>query len=263
MGIIARGRCCAPCHHGGVVRAMTRVAARTTVRRRSRWPPPSSPDSRSQPRRSPTARRRRTRRRSPRSRSAGSSSRSWSRPCSPSRAGWLVLARRVRQLHPEHPVPLARTAAFFGGLATIAVALLSGIARYDTTLFSVHMVQHLLLMLVAAPLLAFSAPVTQLLRASSPERPAGLADPRAPFAPGRGARAPGRRGAHVHGRRVGQPLHRAVRAGAGEPGRPRARARRVPRGGDAVLVAGDRGRSSAAPDGVSGPGPVPAACRCR
>jgi cytochrome c oxidase assembly factor CtaG len=82
--------------------------------------------------------------------------------------GWLLLVRRVRRLHPEHPVPIGRTAAFFAGLATIAVALLSGVARYDTTLFSVHMVQHLLLMLVAAPLLAFSAPVTQVLRAASP-----------------------------------------------------------------------------------------------
>jgi putative copper resistance protein D len=82
--------------------------------------------------------------------------------------GWLVLVRRVRQLHPEHPVPVLRSAAFLGGLAAIAVALLSGIERYDTTLFSVHMVQHLLLMLVAAPLLALSAPVTQLLRAASP-----------------------------------------------------------------------------------------------
>jgi putative copper resistance protein D len=66
-------------------------------------------------------------------------------------------------------VPRARTAAFLGGLATIAVALLSGIERYDTTLFSVHMVQHLLLMLVAAPLLVLAAPVTQLLRAASPD----------------------------------------------------------------------------------------------
>jgi putative membrane protein len=91
--------------------------------------------------------------------------------------GWLVLVRRVRRLHPEHPVPLMRTAAFLGGLATIAVALLSGIARYDTTLFSVHMVQHLLLMLIAAPLLALSAPVTQVLRASSARVRQGLLIP--------------------------------------------------------------------------------------
>jgi putative membrane protein len=81
---------------------------------------------------------------------------------------WVWLVRRVSRLHPDHPVPVSRTAAFLGGLGAIAMALLSGIERYDTTLFSVHMVQHLLLLLVAAPLLALSAPVTQLLRAASP-----------------------------------------------------------------------------------------------
>jgi len=81
---------------------------------------------------------------------------------------WLAIVARVRRLHPERPVPIMRTAAFLGGLGAIAVALLSGIERYDTTLFSVHMVQHLLLLFVAAPLLALAAPITQLLRASSP-----------------------------------------------------------------------------------------------
>ena len=83
--------------------------------------------------------------------------------------GWLALVRRVRRLHPSTPVPALRTAAFLAGLAAIAVALLSGIERYDTTLFSVHMGQHLLLMLVAAPLIALAAPVTQVLRAASPQ----------------------------------------------------------------------------------------------
>jgi putative copper resistance protein D len=82
--------------------------------------------------------------------------------------GWLAIVRRVRRLHPGRPVALVRSAAWFGGLAAIAIALLSGVERYDTTLFSVHMVQHLLLMLVAAPLLALAAPITQLLRAASP-----------------------------------------------------------------------------------------------
>ncbi len=81
---------------------------------------------------------------------------------------WVLLVARVGRMHPTYPVPLRRTAAFLGGLAAIAFALLSGIERYDTTLFSVHMVQHLLLMLGAAPLIALSAPVTQLLRAASP-----------------------------------------------------------------------------------------------
>ena len=82
--------------------------------------------------------------------------------------GWVLLARRVARLHPGHPIPASRTAAWFGALAAIAVALLSGIESYDTTLFSVHMLEHLLLMLVATPLIALSAPITQLLRAASP-----------------------------------------------------------------------------------------------
>src|SRR4029079_1078598 len=57
---------------------------------------------------------------------------------------------------------------FRGGRAGNAIALMSGIERYDTTLFSVHMAQHLLLLLVAPPLIALAAPITQLLRAASP-----------------------------------------------------------------------------------------------
>jgi len=82
--------------------------------------------------------------------------------------GWLALVRRVGRLHPDTPVAPIRTAAFLGGLVAIAVALMSGIERYDTTLFSVHMAQHLLLLLVAPPLIALAAPITQLLRAASP-----------------------------------------------------------------------------------------------
>lgn len=84
-------------------------------------------------------------------------------------AGWWWLLRAVNRGHPDHPVSVPRRYAFLAGLAAIAVALQSGIERYDTTLFSVHMVQHLVLTLVAAPLLALAAPVTQLLRAASPE----------------------------------------------------------------------------------------------
>jgi len=83
--------------------------------------------------------------------------------------GWLRIVRAIDRAHPANPVPRQRTAAFLGGLAVIAVALLSGIDTYDTTLFSVHMVQHLLLTLVAAPLIALGAPITTLLRAASPE----------------------------------------------------------------------------------------------
>ena len=81
---------------------------------------------------------------------------------------WLRLVGRVNAAHPDSRVPPVRTWAFLGGLATIAVALMSGIGRYDTALFSVHMVQHLLLTLIAAPLLVLGAPVTLLLRAATP-----------------------------------------------------------------------------------------------
>jgi putative membrane protein len=81
---------------------------------------------------------------------------------------WWRLVGAVDRAHPDHPVPAIRRWSFLAGLLAIAVALQSGIERYDTTLFSVHMVQHLILTLVAPPLLALSAPITQLLRAASP-----------------------------------------------------------------------------------------------
>jgi cytochrome c oxidase assembly factor CtaG len=80
---------------------------------------------------------------------------------------WRWAVRRVNAAHPANPVPRRRTVAFLGGTAAIAFALMSGIDRYDTTLFSVHMVQHILLTLVAAPLIALSAPITLTLRVAS------------------------------------------------------------------------------------------------
>jgi putative copper resistance protein D len=80
---------------------------------------------------------------------------------------WLAAARRVNRAHPTNPVPRFRTVAWFAGLAALAVALLSGLGRYDTTLFWVHMIQHILLTLVAPPLLALAAPITLVLRLSS------------------------------------------------------------------------------------------------
>jgi putative copper resistance protein D len=82
---------------------------------------------------------------------------------------WLWAVRRVDAAHPRNPVPRRRTIAFLSGMLALAFALISGIGRYDTSLFSVHMVQHVLLMLVAAPLLALAAPVTLVLRLSSAE----------------------------------------------------------------------------------------------
>jgi cytochrome c oxidase assembly factor CtaG len=81
---------------------------------------------------------------------------------------WRWAVRGVNALHPTNPVPTSRTIAFVAAMVALAFALLSGIERYDTTLFSVHMVQHVLLLLVAPPLIALSAPITLILRLSSP-----------------------------------------------------------------------------------------------
>src|SRR5688572_25283682 len=76
-------------------------------------------------------------------------------------------ARRVDAAHPLNPVPRYRSWCWHAGLLVLFVALASPIATFDATLFWVHMVQHLLLTLVAAPLLALGAPITLLLRVSS------------------------------------------------------------------------------------------------
>lgn len=79
---------------------------------------------------------------------------------------WAV--RRVDRAHPRNPQPLHRSWLFFGGLAAIGLALVSPIEAYEGSLFSVHMVQHMLLELVAAPLLLAGGPITLALRASTP-----------------------------------------------------------------------------------------------
>jgi putative membrane protein len=78
-------------------------------------------------------------------------------------------AHKVNRAHPNNPVPRFRYWSWMAGLLVLFIALASPIATYDTTLFSDHMVQHLLLTMVAAPLLVMGAPITLLLRVSSPE----------------------------------------------------------------------------------------------
>jgi cytochrome c oxidase assembly factor CtaG len=60
--------------------------------------------------------------------------------------------------------PARRTVYFLSGIGALALALLSPIAAYDTVLFSVHVTQHMLLTMLAAPLLALGAPITLALR---------------------------------------------------------------------------------------------------
>jgi putative copper resistance protein D len=61
--------------------------------------------------------------------------------------------------------PVGRTVLFLvPGLGSVALATMSGLAAYDDTLLSVHMVQHMVLSMVAPIFLALGAPVTLALR---------------------------------------------------------------------------------------------------
>ena len=71
--------------------------------------------------------------------------------------------------------PRVRTASFLGGVACVVVALQSGIDAFDEQLLSVHMVQHMLLLMVAPLLLLGGRPVILALRALPPPRRRALA----------------------------------------------------------------------------------------
>jgi putative copper resistance protein D len=69
--------------------------------------------------------------------------------------------------------PIGRTLAFVvGGMGSFFFATSSGLATYDTTLLSVHMVQHMILSMAVPVFCALGAPVTLALR-TLPRRPRG------------------------------------------------------------------------------------------
>lgn len=83
-------------------------------------------------------------------------------------SAWYAWAsRRVRQQDSRSRWPLANSACFYSGIALLAIAYLGALAAWSHTFFWVHMTQHLLVMMAAAPLLVLGAPVTLAFRASS------------------------------------------------------------------------------------------------
>jgi putative membrane protein len=83
-------------------------------------------------------------------------------------AAVVVVAVAYRRGSRTVAVDPRRQVAFGAGLAAVAVALLSPLATYADVLLSVHMVQHLVLTLVAAPLLALGRPLTVLSGGRAP-----------------------------------------------------------------------------------------------
>src|SRR5262245_49037121 len=72
--------------------------------------------------------------------------------------GWLQLHRRA-----PHRFGFSQFAAFIAGLVTVVFALCSPLHAFAGWLLTVHMIQHLLLMMVAPPLILLGTPYLPLL----------------------------------------------------------------------------------------------------
>ena len=76
------------------------------------------------------------------------------------------LACRQRLARREREWRHGRTVAFVLGVVAIVIATESGLASYDDSVFTMHVIQHLLLMNLAPILLVLGAPMTLALQAS-------------------------------------------------------------------------------------------------
>jgi cytochrome c oxidase assembly factor CtaG len=95
----------------------------------------------------------------------------WSMALGIAIAGGLYIAGLVGLHRRGDHWPVPRSFSFLlGGLGSIAFATMSALGTYDTVLFSVHIVQHMILMMVAPMFLALGAPITLALR-TLPARP--------------------------------------------------------------------------------------------
>ncbi len=86
--------------------------------------------------------------------------------------GVLVMRRRGDRW------PVGRTISWVIGMAIVAWATLGGLAEYSHVLFSVHMIAHMLLSMVAPIFLVLGAPVTLALRTLPGPRQPGEVGPR-------------------------------------------------------------------------------------
>src|SRR5215468_8951983 len=73
--------------------------------------------------------------------------------------GW----RRLRRSRPRE-FGVARLASFLSGIAVILLAVASPLDAFASLLLTAHMVQHLLLLMVAPPLILYGAPYLPILR---------------------------------------------------------------------------------------------------
>ncbi|MGB8685177.1 MAG: cytochrome c oxidase assembly protein [Candidatus Binatus sp.] len=81
-----------------------------------------------------------------------------------------IYARGFARLHRQVPerFPVWRLAMFMGGIAALFVAIASPLEAFDDLLLQIHMTQHLLLMIVAPPLILAGAPAIAIVRGLPP-----------------------------------------------------------------------------------------------
>jgi putative copper resistance protein D len=80
--------------------------------------------------------------------------------------GWYLWS--VRRLAARGRTwPAARTASFLFAELLLVVALISGLAAYDDTNFTIHTIQHIFIGMLAPIFLALSGPITLALQASN------------------------------------------------------------------------------------------------
>lgn len=81
---------------------------------------------------------------------------------------YLAAAAAVSRRNPDQPWPWQKTANFLSGLGVCWLALLGPIGSWDDVFFWSHMVEHIMLTMLVAPLLLLGSPVLLILRVSSP-----------------------------------------------------------------------------------------------
>ena len=74
---------------------------------------------------------------------------------------------RVGKIDPQNPWSVKRTISFLSAMALVFVAIELVVGVYDDALFYDHMIQHLTLIMLAAPLIAMGAPIELLTRSTT------------------------------------------------------------------------------------------------
>ena len=80
---------------------------------------------------------------------------------------YLFGVRRLHQTEPGARWPALRSASFLAGILLLALMYLGPLPAWSHTFFWAHMTQHLVVMMLAAPLIVLGAPITLIYRASS------------------------------------------------------------------------------------------------